>query len=215
MMLSGIKSNNCKHRRTLYNYAYITHFRLLFLKLIYDSRFKMLSIATKKLLGLQTSVSRHLGSVPYIWDPKSNRISITKDKSALLYWLVSATFLWSYWISLTVTYFQHFVFSTESVSHADHIFHIFWIIYTPMVLILDANTIYFRKELVFLINNTLDLDDRLTSKKSTSCKLPMCAAALRRRYNFSLPPNNIKNIFKSLKFLKFTNFQIYFYIAFF
>jgi len=123
----------------------------------------MLSLATKKLLCLQTNISSRMGSIPYVWDKERNQIMLTKKTGQLIYWLVSTTFLWLYNIGLVITYFDRYVINSDPLPASEQIFHVFWMIYVPVGIMLDANTVIFKNELIFFINNTLNLDTLLQS----------------------------------------------------
>jgi len=128
----------------------------------------MLSLETKKLLGLQTTISNRMGSIPFVWDKERNQIMLTKKTGQRIYWLQSTTFLWIYNIGLVITYFDHYVVNSDPLPASEQIFHVFWMIVVPIGILLDTNTVIFKNELIFYINNTLNLDEQLQSSLNSN-----------------------------------------------
>jgi len=124
----------------------------------------MLSVATIRVLGLQTFISSNFGSIPYTWNRKTSRIRLTKSYAQFSYWLLAASFVFMYEIASTSKFVHHMIWDEQPLPPAQKLFHIFWIIYIPLGCLLDFNTMVYCKTFVVFINTFLFLDKNLSGK---------------------------------------------------
>lgn len=156
----------------------------------------MISSETKKVLNLQMYFCSLVGSTPFCWNNKTYRISVSKNKLVRIYWITASLFTFSYLVILSLKYMYHLAtMKSAPISDADHIFHIYWIAIVSMVSIFDFNNYSYYKSIAQFINNTLDLDDQLTSEAMIfSHKCICCIKRIWTNFTFF---RNASNIFHS------------------
>lgn len=111
-----------------------------------------------------------MGCIPFEWDEKKDRLLISKKPMRIYYWLCASIFSWTYNAAVALKYVYHWMFNEKPLPPADAIFHLFWISAVGISSLLDFNNVVLTKSIVIFTNNTLDLDDKLTSMYWINCK---------------------------------------------
>jgi len=124
----------------------------------------MLGEKSKHYYGCQVTWSYWMGSIPYYWSFKTNRLVHTNSKLKYAQWLLTTWIMWAHELSLLLRFPLELMTYNRDRSGADIYFHIFYIFAMIMPTFMDLNTLIHKNDLVHFVNKNLHLDEKLTSK---------------------------------------------------
>jgi len=125
----------------------------------------MIQCKVKLILGYAISICNFLGTYPYKWNFKTQRIFIPAAKTAwpMIKWVTIMVISFCHALSLTLKFYYGYA-NNLFKNHVSSFLHIFWTLGYILPAILHLNTILSKNDIIKLVNKTLQYDERLSSK---------------------------------------------------
>jgi len=126
----------------------------------------MLSKRAKFIFGVQMNISCLIGSIPFYWDFKEEKLC-TSPQTSLLYikWLLSTYIIFLHGFILGAKLINC-ISNGCSDSGVQLFFHFFWTLGMAFPICFDLTTLIHERELVQFVNQTFRMDDYFTSKSA-------------------------------------------------
>jgi len=127
----------------------------------------MLTKRAKYLFGCQMSISNFVGSIPYHWDFKKEKLCSRRRNFR---WILATTVIWTHQL-ITTTKLLACIQLDCSESWVQTYFHLFWVLGLMFPTFFNASTVVTNDFAVHFVNKLIQADNYLTSMFSRQCNV--------------------------------------------